>query len=80
MITPLFLVERNIMDLAFLFPLLVLGRLFNGLIGSATRPAAFAYVADNSSAEKRTVKFARLESSFLLLAHSCHTMLGRLEP
>jgi len=66
MITPLFLVERNIMDLAFLFPLLVLGRLFNGLIGSATRPAAFAYVADNSSAEKRTVKFARLESSFLL--------------
>jgi len=66
MITPLFLVERNVMDLAFLFPLLIFGRLFNGLIGSATRPAAFAYVADNSSAEKRTLKFARLESSFLL--------------
>jgi MFS family permease len=38
----------------------------NGLLGSATRPAAFAYVADNSSRDKRTVKFARLESSFLL--------------
>ena len=36
------------------------------LLGSATRPAAFAYVADNSSRDKRTVKFARLESSFLL--------------
>lgn len=66
MITPLFLVEKNILDVAFLFPLLIMGRLMNGLIGSATRPAAFAYVADNSSQEKRTVKFARLESSFLL--------------
>ena len=66
MITPLFLVERNILDVAFLFPLLIFGRLFNGLIGSATRPAAFAYVADTSSRDRRTVKFARLESSFLL--------------
>ncbi len=66
MITPLFLVERNLLDVAFLFPLLVLGRLLNGLIGSASRPASFAYVADNSIAEKRTLKFARLESSFLL--------------
>ena len=49
-----------------MFPALVLGRLINGLIGSATRPASFAYVADTSSKEKRTVKFARLESSFLL--------------
>ena len=40
--------------------------MLNGLIGSATRPAAFAYVADTSTRERRTVKFARLESSFLV--------------
>ena len=66
LITPLFLVERNILHFAYLFPALVLGRLINGLIGSATRPASFAYVADTTSKEKRTLKFARLESSFLL--------------
>ena len=66
LITPLFLAERNLLDLVFLFPALVLGRLINGLVGSATRPASFAYTADITSKEKRTVKFARLESSFLL--------------
>ena len=66
MITPLFLVEKNLLDLVFLFPLLVFGRMLNGLLGSATRPASFAYVADTSSEDKRTVKFARLESSFLI--------------
>ncbi len=66
MITPLFLVERNILDIGFLFPLLILGRLLNGLLGSASRPASFAYIADNTSRDKRTLKFARLESSFLL--------------
>ena len=66
LITPLFLVERNILDLAYLFPALVLGRLLNGLVGSASRPASFAYIADTSSKEKRTVKFARLEASFLV--------------
>ena len=66
MIIPLFLVEKNLLDIVFLFPLLVFGRMLNGLIGSATRPATFAYIADTSSREKRTVKFARLESSFLV--------------
>ena len=66
MITPLFLVEKNLLDLVFLFPLLVFGRMLNGLLGSATRPASFAYVAYTSSKDKRTVKFARLESSFLI--------------
>ena len=66
LITPLFLVEQNLLSVTLLFPALVLGRLINGLVGSATRPASFAYVADTSSEEKRTVKFARLESSFLL--------------
>ena len=66
MIIPLFLVEKNLLDIVFLFPLLVFGRMLNGLIGSATRPATFAYIADTSSKEKRTVKFARLESSFLV--------------
>ena len=46
MITPLFLVERNILDVIFLFPLLIFGRLLNGLLGSATRPASCAYIAD----------------------------------
>ena len=66
MIIPLFLVEKNLLDIVFLFPLLVFGRMLNGLIGSATRPATFAYIADTSSREKRTLKFARLESSFLV--------------
>ena len=66
MIIPLFLVEKNLLDIVFLFPLLVFGRMLNGLIGSATRPATFAYIADTSSREKRTIKFARLESSFLV--------------
>ncbi|MEL0238707.1 MAG: MFS transporter [Gammaproteobacteria bacterium] len=66
MITPLFLVEKDLLDLVYLFPLLVFGRMLNGLLGSATRPASFAYVADTSSEDKRTVKFARLESSFLI--------------
>ena len=52
MITPLFLVEKNLLDLIFLFPLLVFGRMLNGLLGSATRPASFAYVADTSSKDK----------------------------
>jgi len=66
LITPLFLVERNVLDVIYLFPLLVLGRLINGIIGSATRPASFAYVADTSSREERTLEFARMESSFLV--------------
>ena len=66
LITPLFLVEKNILDFAYLLPLLILGRLINGLIGSATRPAAFAYMADITDKSKRTKKFARLESSFLI--------------
>ena len=66
LITPLFLVERNLLDFVFLLPLLIFGRLINGLIGSATRPAAFAYIADISERTKRTKKFARLESSFLI--------------
>ena len=35
LITPLFLVEQKILDLVYLLPLLILGRLINGLIGSA---------------------------------------------
>ena len=66
MIIPLFLVEKNLLDIVFLFPLLVFGRMLNGLIGSATRPATYAYIADTSSREKRTLKFAILESSFLV--------------
>ena len=66
LITPLFLVEKNVLDFVYLLPLLVMGRLINGLIGSATRPAAFAYIADITDSSKRTKKFARLESSFLV--------------
>ena len=66
LITPLFLAEKNILNLTLLFPALILGRLINGLLGSATRPASFAYVADITTKENRTVKFARMESSFLV--------------
>jgi len=66
LITPLFLAQKNLLNVTFLFPALVLGRLINGLVGSATRPASFAYIADITSKDNRTVKFARLESSFLL--------------
>ena len=66
LITPLFLAQKNLLNVTLLFPALVLGRLINGLVGSATRPASFAYIADISSKDNRTVKFARLESSFLL--------------
>ena len=66
LITPLFLAQKNLFNVTLLFPALVLGRLINGLVGSATRPASFAYIADITSKDNRTVKFARLESSFLL--------------
>ncbi len=66
LITPLFLAQKNLLSVTLLFPALVLGRLINGLVGSATRPASFAYIADITSKDTRTVKFARLESSFLL--------------
>ena len=66
LITPLFLAQKNLLNVTLLFPALVLGRLINGLVGSATRPASFAYIADVTSKDNRTVKFARLESSFLL--------------
>ena len=66
LITPLFLAQKNLLNVTLLFPALVLGRLINGLVGSATRPASFAYIADTTSKDNRTVKFARLESSFLL--------------
>ena len=60
------LAQKNLLNVTLLFPALVLGRLINGLVGSATRPASFAYIADITSKDNRTVKFARLESSFLL--------------
>ena len=66
LITPLFLAEKNILNIIYLFPALVLGRLINGLIGSATRPASFAFMADITSKEDRTSQFAKLESSFLI--------------
>ena len=66
LITPLFLAQKNLLNVTLLFPALVLGRLINGLVGSATRPASFAYIADITSKDNRTLKFARLESSFLL--------------
>lgn len=73
LITPLLLAKHGFMDMLLLFPLLIAGRMINGLIGSATRPAAFAFIADYSTPTKRTKKFARLESSFL-----AGTVLGPL--
>ncbi|GIS25130.1 MAG: hypothetical protein CM15mP126_3730 [Gammaproteobacteria bacterium] len=63
---PLLLVQQNLLSITLLFPLLILGRLINGIIGSATRPAMFGYMADNSDKTERTFRFAQLESSFLI--------------
>ena len=60
------LLLEDFLAILHILPLLILGRLINGLVGSATRPAAFAYMADISKREQRTKKFARLESSFLI--------------
>ena len=66
LILPIYLADKNILSAAFVFPLLILGRTIYGLLGSATRPASFAYIADITPKSKRTKKFARFESNFLL--------------
>ena len=66
LILPIYLADKNILSAAFVFPLLILGRTIYGLLGSATRPASFAYIADITPKNKRTKKFARFESNFLL--------------
>ena len=66
MITPLFLVEKDLIRFSLSFSITGIWSYVEWFIGSATRPASFAYVADTSSEDKRTVKFARLESSFLI--------------
>ena len=48
----------------FLFLLLVLARLLNGLFGSATRPASGGWIADITSLDDRGRAFGRLNSGF----------------
>ena len=64
LILPIYLADKNILSVAFVFPLLILGRTIYGLLGSATRPASFAYIADITLKVKRTKKFARFELKF----------------
>ena len=66
LILPIYLADKNILSAAFVFPLLILGRTIYGLLGSATRPASFAYIADITPKRKSTKKFASFESNFLL--------------
>ena len=49
-----------------LWPMLLLGRTINGVLGSATRPAALGYVADVTSPAQRATTLARVESGFTL--------------
>ncbi|MGI9344699.1 MAG: MFS transporter [Gammaproteobacteria bacterium] len=44
--------------------LLILARCANGILGSATRPAALGYLADRTTAVQRTARVARVESGF----------------
>mgnify|MGYP001161181293 FL=1 len=52
------------LPLALVFPLLVLTRLINGLLGSAVRPAAGGRIADLTSPTTRTAGFARFDAGW----------------
>ena len=47
-----------------LFFLLIVTRLINGILGSATRPASGGWIADITNSEERSRAFARLDSGF----------------
>ena len=56
--------REGILHGTFLFTILIAARLINGMFGSATRPAAGAWVADITNPEERSRAFARLDSGF----------------
>ena len=56
--------QSFILPLTLVFPLLVLTRLINGLLGSAVRPAAGGRIADLTSPTTRTAGFARFDAGW----------------
>ena len=56
--------QSLLLPLALVFPLLVLTRLINGLLGSAVRPAAGGRIADLTSPTTRTAGFARFDAGW----------------
>ena len=60
----LILAQSLLLPLALVFPLLVLTRLINGLLGSAVRPAAGGRIADLTSPTTRTAGFARFDAGW----------------
>ncbi len=56
--------QKSIITGGILFFLLVLARLINGILGSATRPASGAWIADITDIKDRSRAFARLDSGF----------------
>ena len=56
--------REGILHGTILFTILIAARLINGMFGSATRPAAGAWVADITNPEERSRAFARLDSGF----------------
>ena len=56
--------QSFLLPLAMVFPLLVLTRLINGLLGSAVRPAAGGRIADLTSPTTRTAGFARFDAGW----------------
>lgn len=56
--------KNLLLPLSFVFPLLVLTRLINGLLGSAVRPAAGGRIADLTSPTTRSAGFARFDAGW----------------
>ena len=56
--------REGVLHGTILFTILIAARLINGMFGSATRPAAGAWVADITNPEERSRAFARLDSGF----------------
>ena len=56
--------QSFLLPLTLVFPLLVLTRLINGLLGSAVRPAAGGRIADLTSPTTRTAGFARFDAGW----------------
>lgn len=58
--------EASALGLGILLVLLIAARMFNGVFGSATRPAAMGYVADVTGPRWRSRGMARVESGFTI--------------
>ena len=56
--------QKSVITGGALFFLLILARAINGILGSATRPASGAWIADITRARDRSRAFARLDSGF----------------